>query len=84
MAIRLQDWMHQNPGVAVGGDGKWLVRWHGNRATRYESYLVAHREAQGECTCCDGSQAHEIFELAEAAPQSVGLSRSYRRMVESA
>jgi hypothetical protein len=84
MATRLQDWMHWNPGVSVGGEGRWLVKWHGNRATRYESYFTASEAARGECTRCDGSKGHEIVELAENRPAPRPVSRSFRRMVESA
>jgi len=83
MAVTLKNWMHYNPGVSVGGDGRWLVKWCGNRASRYPSYFEAQKQATGDCGSCDGTRQHVIVELAEPpAPQ--GISRSFRRMVESA
>jgi len=81
MAIRFSEWARQNPGFSVGGEGRWLVIWHGGRSTRYPSYFDAQRESIGECSRCDGKQPHAIVELAVESAQQFRPSRSFRKMV---
>lgn len=81
--MRLADFMRQNPGVTVGGEGPWLVVYCRGRGVRYESYFLAHHESREACLHCDGSTPHAIVEIREGPPPKP-LSRSYRRMVEQA
>jgi hypothetical protein len=68
MATTLQNWTAQHPGVAIDGDGKWLIfKPCLNKARKFESYFVAHSALLSHDFCkCD--QSHFIVELAVPAP----------------
>jgi hypothetical protein len=77
--MTLQEYQRQNPGVTVSDSGRWLVQWHGARATRYENYFVAEKESKSECIYCDGSKPHKIYEINEPkpapAPRTIGFKQ---------
>jgi hypothetical protein len=67
MATTLQSWTAQHPGVAIEGDGKWLVyKPCLCKARRFDSYFAAHRASLSRDFCkCESS--HFIVELAVPA-----------------
>ena len=81
--ISLEQFRRQNPSAYIGeGVGKWLVVYCRGKCVRYTDFSIAQKEAREGCICCTDGATHQIVEIFE--PKAPGLSRSFKRMVESA